>query len=228
MNRKILITGGSGLLGQYLNIECCANNTILTCYNKHIGNCNNFDNVKIDITDFDSVKEVFHSFQPDIVIHAAAITNTIPLPDQNPKDVYKTNVQATKYIAELCEKMKSKLIYGLGAIILLAAAIASALAWTPVAEVDRRAIHAAAQARNVTIHRDTWGVPHIFGKTDADVAFGLGYAQSEDDFDTLALSLAMGRGELAKFQGADAGKTDYLVFLFKNLELIINNGNPKC
>jgi dTDP-4-dehydrorhamnose reductase len=111
MNRKILITGGSGLLGQYLNIECSTSNTILTCYNKHIGNCNNFDNVKIDITDFDSVREVFHSFQPEIVIHTAAITNTIPLPDQNPKDVYRVNVHATKNIAELCEKMKSKLIY---------------------------------------------------------------------------------------------------------------------
>jgi dTDP-4-dehydrorhamnose reductase len=54
---------------------------------------------------------VFHSFQPEIVIHTAAITNTIPLPDQNPKDVYRVNVHATKNIAELCEKMKSKLIY---------------------------------------------------------------------------------------------------------------------
>ena len=111
MTRKILITGGSGLLGQYLNIECSGNNTILTCYNDHIGNCNMFESVKIDINNFDSVKKVFHSFQPEIVIHAAAITNTIPLPNQNSKDLYKTNVRATKNIAEFCEKMKSKLIY---------------------------------------------------------------------------------------------------------------------
>ena len=111
MTRKILITGGSGLLGQYLNIECSGNNTILTCYNDHIGNCNMFESVKIDINNFDSVKKVFHSFQPEIVIHAAAITNTIPLPNQNSKDYYKTNVQATKNIAELCEKTKAKLLY---------------------------------------------------------------------------------------------------------------------
>src|ERR1044072_2652394 len=38
------------------------------------------------------------------------------------------------------------------------------------------------QAKQVTIIRDTWGIPHIYGKTDADCAFGLLYAQCEDDF----------------------------------------------
>src|SRR4051812_14885709 len=38
------------------------------------------------------------------------------------------------------------------------------------------------QARRVTIIRDNWGIPHIYGKTDADAAFGLLYAQCEDDF----------------------------------------------
>jgi acyl-homoserine lactone acylase PvdQ len=38
------------------------------------------------------------------------------------------------------------------------------------------------QAKQVTIIRDKWGVPHIYGKTDADCVFGLLYAQCEDDF----------------------------------------------
>ena len=38
------------------------------------------------------------------------------------------------------------------------------------------------QAKRVTIIRDKWGIPHIYGKTDADCAFGLLYAQCEDDF----------------------------------------------
>ena len=33
-----------------------------------------------------------------------------------------------------------------------------------------------AQAQRITIIRDTWGVPHIYGKTDADAVFGLLYA----------------------------------------------------
>ena len=38
------------------------------------------------------------------------------------------------------------------------------------------------QAKQITIIRDKWGIPHIYGKTDADCAFGLLYAQCEDDF----------------------------------------------
>ncbi|NII24607.1 acylase [Pseudoflavitalea sp. X16] len=38
------------------------------------------------------------------------------------------------------------------------------------------------QAKRVTIIRDNWGIPHIYGKTDADAVFGLMYAQCEDDF----------------------------------------------
>ena len=33
------------------------------------------------------------------------------------------------------------------------------------------------QARQVSITRDTYGVPHIYGKTDADAVFGLLYTQ---------------------------------------------------
>ena len=39
-----------------------------------------------------------------------------------------------------------------------------------------------AEARNVTIIRDKWGIPHIYGKTDAEAVFGLMYAQCEEDF----------------------------------------------
>src|SRR5215471_10793754 len=37
-------------------------------------------------------------------------------------------------------------------------------------------------ARTVTIYRDTYGVPHIYGPTDASVVFGLAYCQAEDNF----------------------------------------------
>jgi len=37
----------------------------------------------------------------------------------------------------------------------------------------------------IDIVRDAWGVPHIFAKTDADVAYGLAWAHAEDDFKTI-------------------------------------------
>src|SRR5690242_5585338 len=37
-------------------------------------------------------------------------------------------------------------------------------------------------AKDVTIYRDTYGVPHVFGRSDASTVFGFAYAQSEDNF----------------------------------------------
>ncbi len=46
------------------------------------------------------------------------------------------------------------------------------------------------------IVRDTYGVPHVFGDRDADAAFALAFANAEDDYPTIQLSLAAGRGQL--------------------------------
>ncbi|MDB5712067.1 MAG: penicillin amidase family protein, partial [Sphingomonas bacterium] len=65
---------------------------------------------------------------------------------------------------------------------------------------------------DVTIARDNFGVPHIFGKTDPDVAYGIGYAHAEDDFSTLQEVLAMTRGRLGAMTGADGAKTDFALY----------------
>lgn len=108
---KILITGGSGLLGQYLNLSLNSKYNILTLYNSNIGNCNNYNSLKLNICDYPSLLNIFNEFRPNAVIHTAAISHTI-LPDGiSSKDVYELNVNGTKNIAELCEKFNSKLIY---------------------------------------------------------------------------------------------------------------------
>ncbi len=70
-----------------------------------------------------------------------------------------------------------------------------------------------AQGENyhVTIHRDNWGVPHIFGKTDADTAFGFAYAQAEDDWKDIEAGIPLYRGIKALYEGQDGASTDYLV-----------------
>lgn len=108
---RILITGGSGLLGQYLNIFLSKENEILTIYNNNPGNCSHFNNRKIDIREFDRVIDLFKEFKPDIIIHTAAISDTIIKKNVSPKDVYDINVNATKNIAELCNQFGAKLIY---------------------------------------------------------------------------------------------------------------------
>ncbi len=57
------------------------------------------------------------------------------------------------------------------------------------------------QAKNVTIIRDKWGIPHIYGKTDADAVFGLMYAQCEDDFRRIEMNYIEKLGRMAEVTG---------------------------
>ena len=68
---------------------------------------------------------------------------------------------------------------------------------------------------NVQIYRDVWGVPHIFGEKDEDVAYGLAYAHAEDDFETIQNILIATRGQLASIIGQDGAPNDYLINLLK-------------
>ncbi|GMW03511.1 MAG: 7-beta-(4-carbaxybutanamido)cephalosporanic acid acylase [Candidatus Hydrogenedentota bacterium] len=73
---------------------------------------------------------------------------------------------------------------------------------------------------NVRVLRDTWGVPHIYGKTDADVAYGLGFAHSEDDYATIQEALLMTRGRLATLKGKESAPVDFLVNLLRVQETV--------
>lgn len=80
---------------------------------------------------------------------------------------------------------------------------------------DLEPLKAKAENYDVTIYRDDFGVPHVYGERDADVAFGLAYAQSEDDWATLQDVVVATRGELAAVKGPDAAVTDYLIRLLR-------------
>ncbi len=73
---------------------------------------------------------------------------------------------------------------------------------------------------DVSILRDTWGVPHVWGATDVDVAYGLAYAHSEDDFLTIQQTLVAARGRLAAVYGPDAAPNDYMVQLLRIWDVV--------
>jgi acyl-homoserine-lactone acylase len=79
-------------------------------------------------------------------------------------------------------------------------------------------LEARAQAYDVEIIRDRWGVPHIIGKTDADAAYGLAYAHAEDDFSTIQGSLLAARGRLATVFGSEGASNDFMVALLKTTQ----------
>ena len=70
------------------------------------------------------------------------------------------------------------------------------------------------QAHNVTIIRDNWGIPHIYGKTDADAVFGVMYAQAEDDFNRVEVNYLNGMGRLAESEGETEIYRDLRMKLF--------------
>ncbi|QIL77666.1 penicillin acylase family protein [Hymenobacter sp. HDW8] len=70
------------------------------------------------------------------------------------------------------------------------------------------------QAKQVNIIRDQWGVPHIYGKTDADAVFGLLYAQCEDDFARVEENYLTNIGRLAEVEGETALYSDLRANLF--------------
>jgi acyl-homoserine lactone acylase PvdQ len=57
------------------------------------------------------------------------------------------------------------------------------------------------EAQAVTIIRDTWGIAHVYGKTDADAVFGMVYAQAEDDFNRVETNYLNSLGRLAEAEG---------------------------
>lgn len=78
-------------------------------------------------------------------------------------------------------------------------------------------------AQNITIIRDDFGVPHIYGKTDADAVFGLLYAQCEDDFNRVEQNYIWAIGRLAEVDGEEALYSDLRARLFMTKEKAIAN-----
>jgi penicillin amidase/acyl-homoserine-lactone acylase len=85
---------------------------------------------------------------------------------------------------------------------------------------DAASLIAKAAQYNARIERDNFGVPHITGPRDADVAFGIAFAHSEDDFETIQQVALAVRGQLAASEGPKAAVTDYLVRLFRVWETV--------
>ena len=102
-----------------------------------------------------------------------------------------------------------------GALLLVGVIAAAIFLWDPLPDNPSSEVLAAdASKYDAEVIRDDYGVPHIFGKTDADVTFGMAYAHAEDDFLTIQESIAATRGLLARYKGADGAPTDYIVALF--------------
>jgi len=99
------------------------------------------------------------------------------------------------------------------ALALAALALLAWALWPAAPDFDAAPLLAAAKQYDARIARDPFGVPHIRGARDADVAYGLAWAHCEDDFRTIQEVALATRGRLATANGLAAAPIDYLAQL---------------
>ena len=102
---------------------------------------------------------------------------------------------------------------GLVAPALVLALLIALMVWEPFAAQRAEGAAAPARAYRAEIIRDEFGVPHIYGDTDADVAYGVAQAHAADDFATLQDVVAMSRGRYGAIAGEEGAAVDYVYHL---------------
>lgn len=82
------------------------------------------------------------------------------------------------------------------------------------------------EAKQVSIIRDNWGIPHIYGKTDANAVFGLLYAQCEDDFKRIEMNYIEKLGRMSEVKGeAELYNDLYLKLIIDSAEAVADYKN---
>ncbi|TAE53704.1 MAG: acylase, partial [Bacteroidetes bacterium] len=72
----------------------------------------------------------------------------------------------------------------------------------------------------IEIARDSFGVPHIFAPTDAEVAYGLAWAHCEDDFETIQTGFLAAKGLLGRVIGPEGAAIDFVGEFIRARELV--------
>jgi dTDP-4-dehydrorhamnose reductase len=112
MNKRILITGSNGLLGQKLVSALKWSNTVLATSRGQniINDKNNYRYESLDVTVEEDVKKLIQEFKPDAVVNTAAMTNVDACEDEK-EACDKINVHAVKYLAEACLSVGAHLVH---------------------------------------------------------------------------------------------------------------------
>lgn len=109
---RILITGGTGLLGKALIEKCLVPVDIVATYvgNYEISNTDTVRYVNLDVLDESGYAKLFEDFKPEVLIHTASIGSP-DYAEKNKDITWKINVSGTKNLVSLCEKFNTKLIF---------------------------------------------------------------------------------------------------------------------
>ena len=106
---KILITGGSGLLGSNIAKFAASKFEVYATYNKNEVSMEDVHFFQADLTKKEELVKIEH-IKPDFIIHCAALTN-VDYCEDHPDEAYTHNVLASVNIAEISRKIDAYLIY---------------------------------------------------------------------------------------------------------------------
>lgn len=109
---RLLIIGAKGQLGTEMQKQLAMGRSVLGILPMELTHAeiNAVDAEQLDIRDEENVRRVLVQMQPDIVIHCAAMTNVDGCED-NAEQAMKVNGKAVKYVAQVCEQIKAKLVF---------------------------------------------------------------------------------------------------------------------
>lgn len=112
---KVLVTGANGLLGQELTNALLDNKHEVIATSKGVSRIQipqgaNFTYQSMDITDGMAIQQVLSQHRPDVIIHAAAMTQVDDC-EINKIDCYNINVTATRFLIEAAKEIKTKILY---------------------------------------------------------------------------------------------------------------------
>ncbi len=107
---KLLIVGGSGLLGGHLINHAKNELEVMATYKGHPFKVEGCKTIYMDITDGDQTNKTIIKEGPDLVILTAAQRN-VDYCEKNQEEVYKINVEGARNVGLACKELGIKLIY---------------------------------------------------------------------------------------------------------------------
>lgn len=107
---KILVTGGSGLLGSAISLYFKDYFDVVSAYSSHKVEIKDCNTIPMDITNSRGTLNVVKKIKPDVVVHTAALVGA-SVCEKKPELAYSINVQGTKNIVGASKKVGSKIIY---------------------------------------------------------------------------------------------------------------------
>ncbi len=109
---RVLITGANGLLGQTLTerLDDASDYDVLATARddapRFVADC---EYATMDVTDPDAVTDTFETFEPDIVVNCAALSDVTTC-DEHRNKAWATNARAVKRLAKHCDEVRARLV----------------------------------------------------------------------------------------------------------------------